>query len=138
MNSFLSINHNSSMWSVKYQLWNKTEKLIIQNTSDCICGKYSRLRFMFWVKIIRSSRKHCKMICFALCTLLCVVFVTYVIVAYTFLKYPSLVPKFISGRKNWKHENKRCYCLKDPQHWLHVSDLPYTNILYKSPIVTFR
>ena len=61
---------------------------------------------MFWVKIIRRSRKHCKMICFALCTLLCVVFVTYVIVAYTFLKYPSLVPKFISGRKNWKHENR--------------------------------
>ena len=59
------------------------------------------------------------MICIALCTLLCVVFVTYVIVAYTFLKYPSLVPKFISGRKNWKHENR----FRDVVHISHRGKL---------------
>ena len=39
-------------------------------------------------------------------TCLLVAFITYVIVAYIFLKFPSLVPKFISNRKNWKHENR--------------------------------
>ena len=47
------------------------------------------------------------------------VFVTYVIVAYTFLKYPSLVPKFISGRKNWKHENR----FRDVVHISHRGKL---------------